>query len=92
MSGHGKLRIVNTKTGEFSSGKVMFNRRHDEYYVRFGRTPKEWTSEDRLKVHLVKCMTYEVDMSNWEVVRVEYTPTKPIMDWFDADMLKKVLK
>ena len=88
--------IINTKIGAFSSGIIRhtydFLSHSRRYMVQFKTTGKKWTSETLLKKHLLNCALKKVNMDNWEIVEVQYVPTKPIFEWFDEKMSIKLLK
>ena len=85
-------KIRHTVTGQFSHGVVQARCRDRDACVKWSRKGKEWTSEKNVKAHLTKAIGAGVNMANWEILELQYLPTKPINDWFDAKMLVKLLK
>ena len=89
-------KIRNTKTGLFSKGRIVdvynYKTEKTEKNVRWGSDGKTWTSEKTVQAHLLKMMLVSNIPTTWEIVKVEYLPTKPVADWVDPAMLMKVLK
>ena len=89
-------KIRNTVTGWFSKGIITniynYKTKETEKNVRWGSDGKIWSSEKTVKAHLLKMMLVSTIPSTWEIVKVEYLPTKPMSDWVDSTMLMKVLK
>lgn len=85
--------IRNTITGRYSNGIINFGAQGP--YVGWSKRGKQWTQEKYLKAHLLKYAqsSSSCDWSTtWEVVEIVEKPTKPIDDWFDVDMVLKILK
>jgi hypothetical protein len=87
-------KIRNTTTGFFSHGIVSMWRSnvYGETSVKWSRSGKTWLTEEGIKSHLLKCYAAYGIPSTWEIVEVEYKPTKPVNEWVDAKMLLKILK
>lgn len=83
--------IRNSETKQFSGG-IIRRGWQKSHYVNFKARGKVWTTETLLKQHLLKCFQQNVKMENWEIVEVQYVPTKPIEEWVDGKMLLKILK
>lgn len=85
-----KIRRVGTKS--FSKGLVQ--RGWDKkFHVDFSeKSHKTWTDEKLVQKHIEKAVVNGIDVSNWEVVEVTYTPTKPINDWISPKVTIAILK
>lgn len=94
-----KYKIRN-KDGLFSCGAVQKGyKSHQDggysyaYYVSWNnKGGKTWNTEKALKDHLLKCLMHKIPIEDWEVIRIESTVDKPIMDWVDTNMQLKILK
>lgn len=82
--------IRNSETKQFSSG-IIRRSWQKSHFVNFKTRGKVWTSQTLLKQHLVKCFQKNIKMEHWEIVEVQYVPTKPIEDWVDGKMLIKII-
>lgn len=87
-------KIHNKVTKLYSNGVILPNwRRGSKYYVvTFGKRGKEWTDEKLLKNHITKVLTKMKWNPDWEIVEVQYFPTKPIDEWVDGPMLLELMK
>jgi hypothetical protein len=88
--------IRNTLNNLFSNGIVRpsfdWIRHCSKFEVRFNERGKIWRSEKLLKQHLLKCVKKRIPTEHWEIVEVQYTPTKPLYEWFDEKMTLSLLK
>jgi hypothetical protein len=85
---------IKNDLGMFSHGIIQSRWRPEGtyYYVRFTGKGKDWTSEQNVKAHLLKCAQKGILEDTWEVVQVVHQPTKPLEEWVDQKMLMKIIK